>query len=432
MRAYKALRPSGVSWVGAIPAHWEMQRVRFRCRLNPRIRPDLDDEQDVSFLPMEAIGDDGSITIDATRKVKEVASGYTCFEDGDVTIAKITPCFENGKGAVMKGLLGGIGFGTTELIVIRPESATDSNWLYYLTQSEPFRNIGEAMMYGAGGQKRVPDSYVKDLPVAWPPRHEQQAIAAYLDIEAARIDALISEKERLIETLVEYRQATISEVITKGLDPSVPMKKTGVFWLGDVPEHWNVQAIKRLSPVKRGASPRPIADPIYFDDQGEYCWVRIEDVTRSSGVLLESEQRLSDLGSSLSVKLEPGSLFLSIAGSVGKACITGTKACIHDGFVYFPHLSINPRFLFCIFESGLAFQGLGKMGTQLNLNTQTVGDIQIAIPPESEINEMLNYLDGRLSQADLLLTHVNCEIGLLRELRSTTITDAVLGRIRVC
>jgi len=102
-------------------------------------------------------------------------------------------------------------------------------------------------------------------------------------------------------------------------------KDSGVEWLGEVPEHWNVISIKWLSPVLRGASPRPIDDPKYFDDDGEYAWVRIADVTASDGILQETTQKLSALGSSLSVKIETNELFVSIAGSVGKPCISSIK-----------------------------------------------------------------------------------------------------------
>src|SRR5699024_5440067 len=107
-----------------------------------------------------------------------------------------------------------------------------------------------------------------------------------------------------------------------------------------------------------------------------YGWVRIADVSASDGVLKETTQTLSTLGASLSVKLEPGEMFLSIAGTVGKPCITKIRACIHDGFVYFPDLGIDNRFLYRIFEAGSCYKGLGKMGTQLNLNTDTVGGIK--------------------------------------------------------
>lgn len=207
-------KPSGVPWLGEVPAHWSVQRLRFRCKLNPSVKDRLSDDDVASFLPMEAIGDDGSLNLEATRSVGDVASGYTYFEDGDVTIAKITPCFENGKGAVMRGLLGGIGFGTTELIVIRPNDTVHPDWLYCLTQSDAFRKRGEAMMYGAGGQKRVPDLYVRDLPIAWPPIEEQQAIADYLASETARIDKLVDHVQDEIKLLQEFRAATITDAVT--------------------------------------------------------------------------------------------------------------------------------------------------------------------------------------------------------------------------
>ena len=148
-------------------------------------------------------------------------------------------------------------------------------------------------------------------------------------------------------------------------------KASGIDWLGQVPENWTVKKIKWDTAVFRGASPRPIDDPVYFDDDGDYAWVRIADVTASGKFLEKTTQRLSALGASLSVKMQPKSLFLSIAGSVGKPCITNIKCCIHDGFVYFPFLKINQDFLYYIFASGESYKGLGKLGTQLNLNTET-------------------------------------------------------------
>ena len=150
-------------------------------------------------------------------------------------------------------------------------------------------------------------------------------------------------------------------------------RESGVPWLGSVPAYWTVKALKRDTVVRRGASPRPIDDPKYFDDGGDYAWVRIADVTEAGMYLERTTQRLSELGSSLSVKLQPGDLFLSIAGSVGKPCIAKIKCCIHDGFVYFPHLSVSSKFLYYCFAAGEAYKGLGKLGTQLNLNTDTVG-----------------------------------------------------------
>ena len=208
--------------------------------------------------------------------------------------------------------------------------------------------------------------------------------------------------------------------------PYPKYKPSGVEWLGDVPEHWTVKAIKWESPVLRGASPRPIDNPIYFDDdEGEYAWVRISDVTTAGRFLDVTEQKLSELGSSLSVKLLPGSLFLSIAGSVGKPCVTTIKACIHDGFVYFPRWASDVMFLYYVFASGEPYRGLGKFGTQLNLNTETVGGINMGFPPKAEQQAIVDFLDDRTVKLDALLEKKRALIGKLKEKRSALISRTV-------
>ena len=202
------------------------------------------------------------------------------------------------------------------------------------------------------------------------------------------------------------RAALISHTVTKGLDPTAEMKDSGIEWLGEIPVHWDLLQVKRLSIVKRGASPRPIDDPIYFDENGEYSWVRIADVTSSKRYLEKTTQRLSLLGKSLSVPMQPGSLFLSIAGSVGKPIITKIKCCIHDGFVYFPRFKGSPEFLYYIFVSGQPYGGLGKLGTQLNLNTDTVGAIHIGYPSHDEQGKIVAFLDRETAHIDTLIEKV--------------------------
>jgi type I restriction enzyme S subunit len=202
-------------------------------------------------------------------------------------------------------------------------------------------------------------------------------------------------------------------------------KDSGVEWLGEVPGHWEVISIKWLSPVRRGASPRPIDDPKYFDEDGEFAWVRIADVSACNGVLTETTQQLSELGSSLSVKMAPGELFVSIAGTVGKPCLSAINACIHDGFVYFPTLKVDPKFLYRIFEGGTCYGGLGKWGTQLNLNTDTIGSIRIALPPKDELQQVLAFLDRETAKIDGLVAEQRRLMGLLKEKRQAVISHAV-------
>lgn len=202
-------------------------------------------------------------------------------------------------------------------------------------------------------------------------------------------------------------------------------KDSGVEWLGEIPEHWEVRRIKSLSRVKRGASPRPIDDPRYFADDGEFSWVRIADVSASNHFLMETTQKLSKLGASLSVKIYPNQIFISIAGTVGKPIISKIKCCIHDGFVYFPDLVNNQEFLFRVFETGQPYLGLGKHGTQLNLNTETIANIRIPYPPPQEQTRIADFLDRKTAQIDSAIAQKERLIALLRERRQILIHNAV-------
>jgi type I restriction enzyme, S subunit len=216
------MKSSEIDWLGDIPEHWDLKRLRFVNQLNPSKKEiDTDEENPmVSFLPMDSIGDDGSLILDQNKSLNEVnGSGYTYFRDLDITIAKITPCFENGKGALMQGLTNGIGFGTTELIVVRPnEKQLYPHFLEYLFNTSFFRLFGESEMYGAGGQKRVPDRFIKNYLTGIPPLEEQTQIATFLDRETQKIDNMIEHANKNISLLTERRSAIISSAVTGKID----------------------------------------------------------------------------------------------------------------------------------------------------------------------------------------------------------------------
>ena len=156
---------------------WPVTRLRYLLgHPTERQRRLLTEASQVTFLPMQSIGEQGSLDLSSTRDHDDVKNGFTQFFDGDVVVAKITPCFENGKGALVQGLLGGIGYGTTELHVLRPGSGTQGRFLYYVTASGAFRKLGEGSMTGAAGQKRVTGGFVSDYRVALPPIEIQAAI----------------------------------------------------------------------------------------------------------------------------------------------------------------------------------------------------------------------------------------------------------------
>ena len=152
---YPTYKESGIEWLGAVPAHWAVKRLRYVADLNPsksEIRS-LHPETSVSFIPMEAVGDDGSLRLEQTRDLGSVIDGYTYVCEEDVAVAKITPCFENGKAAIMRGLENGVGLATTELTVVRPRpTAASSNYLFRVVTSEPFRVSVNRTCMAPGGR----------------------------------------------------------------------------------------------------------------------------------------------------------------------------------------------------------------------------------------------------------------------------------------
>ncbi len=252
LKPYLDYKPSGIEWLGDVPAHWEVRRLKRVASLNPsktESRTLLTADMPVTFLPMERVGTDGKID-EEVMPASSVWNGFTYFRRDDVLVAKITPCFENGKGACLEALSTEIGFGSTEFHVLRSSSSILPQFLYRLTNLAEFRHSGADEMTGAAGQQRVPQAFVANYPLALPPLPEQTAIVRYLDHTDELIRRYISSRERLIELLEEYRQAVIHHAVTRGLDPDVRLKPSGVEWLGDVPAHWEVRRLQHVTTMK--------------------------------------------------------------------------------------------------------------------------------------------------------------------------------------
>mgnify|MGYP000867563360 CR=1 FL=1 len=215
------LKPSGIDWLGDIPEHWEVVKLKRVARINPSRSEafELRDSNDpVVFLPMERVSVDGQVDQSERRSVREVWQGFTYFRRGDVVVAKITPCFENGKGACLTGLDTEIGFGTTEFIVLRPSEAVSAEFLYQLTMLAEFRLLGVESMTGAAGQQRVSPDFVANFGVPVPPKHEQDRIVAYVEQKAAKFRALIDRARHEIDLIREYRTRLIADVVTGKVD----------------------------------------------------------------------------------------------------------------------------------------------------------------------------------------------------------------------
>lgn len=386
---------------------------------------------------MEAIGEDASLRLDQTRPVESVRNGYSFFQDGDVAFAKVTPCFENGKAAVMAGLAEGVGFGTTELTVVRANSRILNRFLFYVLTEDRFRQLGKSAMTGAGGLKRVPDLFTKDFSFPLPSLAEQGQVVDFLDRETAQIDGLIGKQERLIELLAEKRQAIITYAVTKGLKPTAPTKPSGIPWLGDVPAHWRVAALKHV--LRIPISDGPHETPEFLDEGVPF--VSAEAV--SKGVINFSKIRgfisVAD-NERYSRKYSPrrGDIYMVKSGAT-----TGVTALVEtdqEFNIWSPLAAIRcddtvlPEFLLAFLRSRAFLDSIAlhwSFGTQQNIGMGVLGDLPVAVPPMDEQRRIAEHLSLKFRAMDRLQLGCTRSIELLKERRSALISAAVTGKIDV-
>jgi type I restriction enzyme S subunit len=384
------------------------------------------EKETVSFLPMEAIGEDGSLILEQEKEIGECLNGYTYFKEGDVCIAKITPCFENGKGAILRDLKGGIGFGTTELIVARPRTEiVKAQFLDYLFRSSTFRSLGEAAMYGAGGQKRVPDSFVRDFASFLPPIAEQSAISAFLDRETAKIDALIAEQQRLIELLQEKRQAVISHAVTKGLNPDALMKDSGIEWLGEVPEHWTLTRLDRISDFVNGKAHEP-----HVSDDGQFICVTSRFIsTNGEAVRLCAENLTPAVRDDILMVMSdlPNGRALARTFHVQDE----RDYAINQRVCAIRPTGASPRYLAFMLDRNPWFLQNDDGLNQTHLSVSDFRKMPIVLPPQGDQDAIAQRLDSLVAISAHLIAHAETCITLLQERRAALISAAVTGQIDV-
>lgn len=423
------------------PATWEQKRLRFALKMNPsKNEIDLEDSDLVSFVPMDAVGEYGGIRLSEEKELSEIGTGYTYFRDEDVVVAKITPCFENGKGAIAKGLKNKTAFGTTELHVMRAErDQLEPEFLFLLTTSELFRKLGESEMYGAGGQKRVPESFIKDFRAGLPSIAEQQAIVRFLNFKTAQIDALIAKKKALLDKLSEKRTALISHAVTKGLDPSVPMKDSKVAWLGNIPAHWEAKRTKfAVSYIGSGKTPKGGSE-VYV--QEGIMILRSQNIY-DKGLRLDDVAYITDEADSAQAasRVLAGDVLLNITGaSIGRTSIVPTP---------FPQANVNQHvcilrpirdlvtseylhLLLCSRQAKDQISSLENGTSREGLNFTQVGGLLFAFPPVQEQVAIVLTLATKVKAIDRQSEKVLSVIDRLVEYRSAVITNAVSGKIDV-
>lgn len=212
------MKDSGVEWLGDIPSHWLCTKIKHIALLTPKKSSvNFKNNDECTFIPMEKLKRNSLVT-DESKLIRDVISGYTYFEDNDLLMAKVTPCFENKNIAVARGLVNSIGFGSTEIYVLRPTDKIRVNYLLYRLQEDNFIRAATAAMTGAGGLRRVPSDFLLNYPIAIPPKAEMDAIVAYLNAQEIHYDLMEKNATQAVQLLQERRTALISAAVIGKID----------------------------------------------------------------------------------------------------------------------------------------------------------------------------------------------------------------------
>nr|EKV3526678.1 restriction endonuclease subunit S [Klebsiella quasipneumoniae] len=315
--------------------------------------------------------------------------------------------------------------GCKSLVVKYKES---SLFLYYYLSisTSPLKNLGRGSTFL---ELSTEDLASFKVPM---PNVGIGTIVSFLEHETAKIDNLIEKQQQLIELLKEKRQAVISHAVTKGLTPDVPMKDSGVEWLGEVPEHWSLKSYRYACLIYRGKfGHRPRNDPSLYD--GDYPFIQTGDVARASKYIETYSQTLNEKGKAVSQLFPSGTLMMAIAANIGDTAILGFEAYAPDSVVGFkPYQNLHLEFLRYSFMAALpALEQTSTQSTQANLNIDRIGAVKAVFPPLEEQLNIIDYLDDMLCSYDSIEENANQAIQLLQERRTALISAAVTGKIDV-
>ncbi|HAR32975.1 MAG TPA: restriction endonuclease subunit S [Desulfobacter sp.] len=431
MPRYEAYKDSGVTLIGKIPEHWEILRLKNIAYINPSLSAnDKKANETVCFLPMEKVGADGKVDFSTKGYLHDLINGFTSFKKNDVIIAKITPCFENKKGAFLNKMPTRLGIGSTEFHVLREKNCSNSNFLYHLTKSHLFMNLGERMMTGSAGQKRVPSEFLHIFPVALPSKIEQTTIANFLDCKTAKIDQAVAIKEEQIRLLKERKQILIQTAVTKGLDPNVPMADSGVEWIGQVPAHWNIVANRTLfkERVEPGQDDLPllsvsihsgISDDEVSEEENIRGRVKIEDKTKYNLV------KPNDIVFNMMRAWQGAIGAAKVTGMVSPAYIIATpKETLHAS--YFEYQYRCP-----IFIQQMDRFSKGITDFRKRLYWHEFKQLLTILPPVGEQKVIVNHIQTQSAKIDQAIAIQEQMIEKLKEYKATLINAAVTGKIKV-
>lgn len=438
---YERYKESGVEWLGEVPEGWEV--CSFRHSLNDifnGVTSNQVDETD-STVPVTRIETISSGFIDEERlgfiEINDAREDRKLIA-GDILFSNINSLNMIGNCAIYEG--GRVIYAGMNLLVLRPVDSVVPKWLYWKIRSALFRQVVESLAKPAINQASISQTSINSISVAIPAIEEQLTIATFLDRETGKIDALVAKQERLIGLLKEKRQAMISHAVTKGLNPDAPMKDSGIEWLGEVPEGWEVKRLKHvIEKIESGTSVNATDEPAEDGALGvlktSCVYTGQFDPRENKTVIKEELQRVS-------CQVEAGTLIVSrmntpdLVGAAGLVTIAPENIYLPDRLWQVSIIGADPSYvhywtLTTLYRGLIRSVCAGTSSSMQNLGQDQFRTFVFAVPPMEEQSAIVAFLDSETAKIDTLVGEAQQAISLLKERRSALISAAVTGKIDV-
>lgn len=422
---YDKYKDSGIAWIGEIPEHWEVCSIK-QIMKNKSIKgfPNetvLSLYRDFGIIPKDSRDDNHNVTSEDT-------SNYKLVENGDFVINKMKAWQGSMAISDFKGIISPAYYICK---IFSPKVVR--KYIHYLLRDESYK--AEYMRLSTGMRIGQWDLNIDDflqINTILPLLSEQQSIATYLDQKCGEIDELITMQEEMITKLQSYKQSVITEAVTKGLDKNVPLKDSGIEWIGNTPEHWNKNKIIRLfGIIGSGTTPKSSKEDNYI---GSVNWIQSGDI--NGGYIESCKNTISDTAlkeyTTLKIYKAPFIIVAMYGASVGNISISNIDGCVNQACCVMNETKQNFKYLFYAMNSVkkyLIYKAEG--GGQPNISQDKIKNTWLPIPPLSEQQSIANYLDQKCSEIDELISIKQQKIEKLKDYKKSLIFECVTGKRKV-
>ncbi|MEN9908926.1 MAG: hypothetical protein RLZZ540_2075 [Bacteroidota bacterium] len=437
MKKYNNYKDSGIEWIGDLPEHWEVKKLKYLVKepLKYGANESAEEEilEDPRYIRITDFGNDGKLKNDTFKSLSFEKAENFLLKEGDVLFARSGATV--GKTFLFKDYSGIACFAgylikaSCDLDKMKPE------FLYEFTNSGGYENWKQSIFQQSTIQNIGADKY-NQLKIGVPSISEQKLIINYLDHKTTQIDTLIAKKEQFISLLQEERTAVINQAVTKGLDPKVKLKDSGIEWLGEIPEHWEVKRLKHLvkTPLKYGAN-ESAEDEILEDPR----YIRITDFG-NDGKLRKSTFKSLSFDKAENFLLEEGDILFARSGAtVGKTFFFKDYQGVACFAGYLIKATCNPMIMKAEFlyeftnSSGYENwkQSIFQQSTIQNIGADKYNQLKIGVPSLIEQQGIIVFISKKTNEINILISKAEQEIELLKEYKTALISEVVTGKIDV-